>query len=222
MRHIYINILYTEIFFFNVNILRCCLLNSKLLLFDFIHQMLLELLLNVKNCVRCWRGWHLTFPAVMEVTLADKVAAWVHTMARALANPYHRETWAWWWWGLRFVWEGGSKPRPLQPPPDFPSPRGKEWAPASLFFRASQRVLYGPQGWELLTRTGEDTSGGGTWKWGAAAVWRWFILTASDSSAGWRFLSSDRMAEAALRSGSQVCWPTEKQGRLQAWPPRTF
>lgn len=29
---------------------------SKLLLFYFIHQMLFELLLNIKNCVTHWRG----------------------------------------------------------------------------------------------------------------------------------------------------------------------
>lgn len=81
----------------------CCFLNSKLLLFDFIHRMLLELLLNVKNCVRCWRGGRLTLPAVMEVTLAGNAAARVHMMAGALAKLHHCEAWAWWWGGLSFA-----------------------------------------------------------------------------------------------------------------------
>lgn len=68
-------------------------LNSKLSLFDFICHMLLELLLNVKNCVKCWRGGHLTLPAVLEVTLADKAATQVNMMAVAFVKLHHSEMW---------------------------------------------------------------------------------------------------------------------------------
>lgn len=53
IRHTYANLLYTE--FFQCKTVLGFLflekfLNSKLLLFDFIHQMLFELLPNVKKC----------------------------------------------------------------------------------------------------------------------------------------------------------------------------
>lgn len=42
--------------------------NSKSVLFDFIHQTLFDLLLNVKKRAKCWGGENHTLRAVMEVT----------------------------------------------------------------------------------------------------------------------------------------------------------
>ena len=64
---------------------------SKLLLFYFIHQTLFELLLNIKNCVMCWRGGsrHSLLRWGSQVSRNP-----VNTMALAFVETHQSGMWA--------------------------------------------------------------------------------------------------------------------------------
>lgn len=159
-------------------------LNPKLVLFYFIYQMLFEMMLNVKNCVKwCHRGHKLAENAAIEENM----------MAVAFVKVHRSEMWGGWWWGWSFIQNRGSQPWPLQPTPEIFLPLGKEWGPGIVVFKA----LPGGSVWALTvencwSRQLKTPLGWVTFKLGAAAVWRWFVLTTADSFVRWNFLSSDR------------------------------